>query len=897
MEFHCSINAAAQGQITALSCDNSRREVICGTENGTINFWDVKLMSKISEQNVHYSWITCIWYWEKQRTVISTSQNGRLVFWQGLMPTEVLIVYQPIYITIAVDRIRSLICGVNDGLITYDLDPRRLYGTFIIQKSQKKLRGHKDIVQCLTQSDHRLYSAGFDGRLVVFDSSGNVESTLNRLRTIRGAHSGIISCLTTARNAENQFVLLSGGFDRFVKLWNEEGQLMSIVHRCSEPITSMTFVPMTNTFWVAFIHSAVRIFDIQTAADVTDVCSFLEQSQIRKHHTTLLKCFHDLNLVVGSTDRSRLIFWRGNTSTSLSRMSSGAGIQTIVAGLHDPTAFFSTGTNDNLLKWERKDRTHFSYVSEEIHIHESMKQSLLDTVNQRLREVHVPRDDIHAFKAMFPPTIFLTSSTTTDRPCYSASCTSIATERSDSITSLTSRRSKQKTRDKLSRQIVFKIDENRAQTFLKAIYVKELDAVVAACVDGVVYVLGYDTEGTKRFLLSIGDQEVPISSVDTPACQKEVRAASDERLCEIMNILMSQAKKITGNDQVTCEPVNRPPSPRFQQMDNVVKSNAPQVDDEVLVSISDHLFGLRCRFALCAHKDCVTSVVVLPPKLNPSGTFVLLSSGWDRRIYIWDLERGTLIDNYRNTSCNDPEMQWNAADGAILDMAYSDELQEFAYCSSDWNAYVRRACVQGTQMHLVDKFVGHRADVTCVMYRPKVKQLSGDGEAENSDYGEWITGSYDCTIRVWPAHKNGKCRLNLHTGGPVICFTWEDKRGILVAGIDKDVKTYDLDTGHMYQHYAGHVDAIHSILALTEWDQYITAGADGQLRIWRAWTGTKMRSQSGASSPRDADDQCIVDAAFKAARTASIALWSNPAAAVGAAARAFTEVRHPEHCA
>ncbi|KAF5396093.1 hypothetical protein PHET_11271 [Paragonimus heterotremus] len=145
-----------------------------------------------------------------------------------------------------------------------------------------------------------------------------------------------------------------------------------------------------------------------------------------------------------------------------------------------------------------------------------------------------------------------------------------------------------------------------------------------------------------------------------------------------------------------------------------------------------------------------------------------------------------------------------------------------------------------------------------------------------------------------PTHCDGLCRLTLHTGGPVTCFVWEAARGVLIAGVDKDIKTYDLDSGNIYQHYTGHLDVIRSLIVLPEREEYISASADGQLRIWRAWTGNTdavtSKQQANKSDENLLEPMDSMNEALHRAELAASKLSSNPAAAIGAAARAYTAV-------
>ncbi|KAF8570548.1 hypothetical protein P879_03905 [Paragonimus westermani] len=158
-------------------------------------------------------------------------------------------------------------------------------------------------------------------------------------------------------------------------------------------------------------------------------------------------------------------------------------------------------------------------------------------------------------------------------------------------------------------------------------------------------------------------------------------------------------------------------------------------------------------------------------------------------------------------------------------------------------------------MDLLERYVGHRGEVVCITFRPNPITQPHLGQA-----GEWISGSDDCTIRVWSANCDGLCRLTLHTGGPVTCFVWEAARGVLIAGVDKD----------------------------------INASADGQLRIWRAWTGNTdavaNKQQANKSDENTLEPMDSMNEALHRAELAASKLSSNPAAAIGAAARAYSAV-------
>ncbi|KAF5400056.1 hypothetical protein PHET_06661 [Paragonimus heterotremus] len=608
------------------------------------------------------------------------------------MATEIVNVYQAIYATVVVDKAQLLVCGTANGLWAYDIDTRGARGHFLDRNNRIRLEGHKDMVRCLVQSEHRLFSAGFDKRLVVFDTSGTTEQAVIQCTVVRDAHAGIISCLVGAQNAENQFLLISGSFDRSIKLWSEEGQLVHALRCFNQPITSIAYIPVTNTFWVAAVETAIKVFEIQTCIEVTDICGTFDNFDQAKYQSDLLKFCPEINIIVGSTHRNNLMIWRSNVRSSVVALWAGSGIQTLAVNPQEPDNFYSMGTDNRILIWIRKGQTHYGYFSEEINLQESMEASLLSTVNVQLRLHTVQSRNPVAFKALFPPTIFLpilpkhpelspsprgrirSTSVNSPRTC----------SRSETRCSVSSRHSISlgHFHSVASEQPLVTVDHGRGRNFLRALYVDQLELLVAACEDGMVYVFGYDYQGTRQFLRNVADGSQRSSLINSDEQSLEDRKMDSEKLRDINQILnapklrkiMNQLRALDGQPMRLLEGTEDIRTNGYANHQIHLERNSLRNDDDVLKSVSRQLFGLKCQLCLLGHQDSVTSLLVLPPHVNLHGSWTLLSSGWDRKICIWDLETGQLLDRYHNLNCTVQEMKEIAADGAILDMAYNEEL-------------------------------------------------------------------------------------------------------------------------------------------------------------------------------------------------------------------------------
>ncbi|KNE59781.1 hypothetical protein AMAG_18419 [Allomyces macrogynus ATCC 38327] len=141
--------------------------------------------------------------------------------------------------------------------------------------------------------------------------------------------------------------------------------------------------------------------------------------------------------------------------------------------------------------------------------------------------------------------------------------------------------------------------------------------------------------------------------------------------------------------------------------------------------------SLRCQFD--THRDAVTSLGVVAFQ----GSHYLLSSGWDRRICIYDLTLGTVVDVFRDianpltaTSRFESEL---AADAPILDLSVGTSAATIA-ASRPNKTPATVADDPGIQFAYAsaDK-LAHEAEVMLIQW--------------NAARMQWVTGSEDKTIR------------------------------------------------------------------------------------------------------------------------------------------------------
>lgn len=167
----------------------------------------------------------------------------------------------------------------------------------------------------------------------------------------------------------------------------------------------------------------------------------------------------------------------------------------------------------------------------------------------------------------------------------------------------------------------------------------------------------------------------------------------------------------------------------------------------------------------------------------------LLSAGWDRRICVWDLQLGTLIDvckryetagKVRASSADEMEL---VADGRISSIDYCVKRRQFAYSSMDGLVYVRRFALDGRRMTLVSTIGGHRSPVLVVRYH-WVRDA-------------WLTAAEDGVIRLWSADDFNACLVSIECGQNVQVLSVDRCCGAILAGVQRELHVYDCHSGHL----------------------------------------------------------------------------------------------------
>ncbi|KAJ2681389.1 SCF ubiquitin ligase complex subunit cdc4, partial [Coemansia spiralis] len=115
-----------------------------------------------------------------------------------------------------------------------------------------------------------------------------------------------------------------------------------------------------------------------------------------------------------------------------------------------------------------------------------------------------------------------------------------------------------------------------------------------------------------------------------------------------------------------------------------------------------------------------------------------------------------------------------------------------------------------------------------------VRPLAGHTDSVRAVAGHGnivVSGSYDCTIRVWNA-ETGECvhRLEGHTSKVYTIVLDPDHHAIFSGSMDGMIRVWNWDTGVCLRILRGHLTLV-GLLSLRH-GTLVSAGADTTLRVW-----------------------------------------------------------------
>eukprot|EP00727_Mastigamoeba_balamuthi_P007546 m51a1_g3411 putative transducin wd40 repeat-like superfamily protein isoform 1 (340) ;mRNA; f:572130-573282 len=193
-------------------------------------------------------------------------------------------------------------------------------------------------------------------------------------------------------------------------------------------------------------------------------------------------------------------------------------------------------------------------------------------------------------------------------------------------------------------------------------------------------------------------------------------------------------------------------------------------------------------------------------RFHPAGE-VLATSSFDKTICLWNVygecENTMVLRGHQNAVL---EVQW-AHDGSSLVSCSADKTVRM------WDTMTGER---------IRKFAGHGAVVSgCATSRREAALCA--------------SGSDDRSARVWDARVAGRAMhvAKLEHPYQVTCCSFSnDGRSLFTAGVDNDIRMWDLRKGEVSMTLKGHSDTVTGMSLSPDGSYILTNAMDNQLRVW-----------------------------------------------------------------
>ncbi|XP_065883559.1 uncharacterized WD repeat-containing protein all2124-like isoform X2 [Dysidea avara] len=278
--------------------------------------------------------------------------------------------------------------------------------------------------------------------------------------------------------------------------------------------------------------------------------------------------------------------------------------------------------------------------------------------------------------------------------------------------------------------------------FVNSLFIESIDVLVMSSQDGKFFVWGFDEETVKVLKDMQKQQQQGVGSHNT-------RDISVENMTKYQTLITSD---VFSNKEVTIE-----------QPTKLVTANQEE-------SVMNRVAGFMCRYVLNGHYGCSSGLAVVERTSGPGySTTYLISGGWDKRIRLWNLEIGKLVDEF-HSQLGGHEV---ASDGVITDLDYSSEINLFAYSSMDHLIYLRQFATKGSDMKLVATMKEHVSEVAKIKW--------------NKVHNNWVSASDDGVIRVWSAD-GLTCEQIMNADDSVTVLVIDKLHGFIIAAVKSTIK-------------------------------------------------------------------------------------------------------------
>ncbi|CAI7990611.1 Nuclear distribution protein PAC1 [Geodia barretti] len=388
MERRLRVGSTHTAAVSALTYQPVRRELITGHEDGSLKFWEGDTGKHAETVQHHKGWISDLYYWHEGKILFSCSVDGQVVLWSSSnQPYDIIQVGEPVFCLAWLSRKSLLLFGSGKGLGALRKSGKlAANGLSLLSHRVAWVPGHTGIVRCLNIAGNKIYSGGYDKKLVVQEVvslSGDGEIPLKIVRERDAAHDAGVTCLTVAKDTDGSSWVVSGSFDKKVKLWTGDGKLVHII-QCSDTVTGLCYVPQTMVLWVAAGTPLPLLYEPKSGDNVTDYAPILNTTSATLHTNRestvqLLKYIPETSEVIGSTKLKGVICWRYNPTCSVCchhSPSTSSHVETLTFTSKVPILIFSGGFTGEVVKWEQLQLNSFLYSVDSLSYKEPLMKAI-----------------------------------------------------------------------------------------------------------------------------------------------------------------------------------------------------------------------------------------------------------------------------------------------------------------------------------------------------------------------------------------------------------------------------------------------------------------------------------------------------------------------------------------
>ncbi|KAI3386212.1 hypothetical protein SNEBB_010838 [Seison nebaliae] len=839
--------------ITQIGYHQHKREIAVGYEDGCIKFFDMETGVYSSQQHEHTGIITGMFYWYHAKYLYTSSVDGTIISW-GTTGLKIGCTNfsKAIYSMLFLEKLQIILVAYDNGLILFhDISHSSKNGECVSRAIRYKLNDHSDIVRTIQTLHNKIYTGGYDGKFCIYlYHMINDELKVQLIAAQSLAHQAGICCLCTRFDRlQNTTFLITGGFDKCVKVWNSEGKYVFSVENFPNAVSSIIHISPPNVFWASCGGSLPHIIDVRTGEllnDNMDVSSTDYLKKNRKNHSyssssqqhnhqqqhnqqtkqyvmtgneiyylKSIKHFPECTLTLATTSRRGLIAWKYNAYAPVSKINIPYLSDPSEALTHSPSQPMSifVGSNEKgeIIKYEKKYESQFLYSTEH-----------LTTITQDKIKTDVLENRMVGNKRTLN-------------------------------------------------------NSKKSNGFTKLLFLNDKEYLVGACQNGLIYVWGYDNSITTDQLLN--------KKVNNDEKDNE-RDENDNIFPTYFNSLCLNAKEILIENHQKRKPTKRVQSAfhrrliqienskEFQETQNQLKDHQMENNEK---NKGTKISNFRLIAKLSNQVGPISSMIYIPNfkgiarPVGEERTYnFLLTGGWDGLISIWDMDQICLFDIVRKhrsevlhirmnidtvshpfddklessstIEFNDDNFTTNVQDqtevdehsndrkldgssyesivnSAILTMACAqlDNGQLLAYGTSDGQIFIRRMSTNCSNMALLVTIAAHNGEINVIKWL--------------SNRHQWVSGGDDRIIKFWDVDK-GNCLYQVQLTNSIYCIELSPSEKHLWVACGNKVNVYDANLFILQHTRLGHSQSIKNLICLKEQNLFVTICSDGTMKFW-----------------------------------------------------------------